>query len=86
MTENDTELAEVRQQIWDLVGLSPGQHPEFGIVVVTYIDHDGVQRFSWRIADETNGAEVEPVVELLHQVIHAVTEHAEILPFDPFES
>jgi hypothetical protein len=42
-----------------------------------------VQRFSWRIADETDGAEVEPVVELLYQVIHSVTEHAVLIPFDP---
>ena len=81
--DDDAELAEIRQQVWDLVGLSPGQQPEFGIVVVTYIDHDGVQRFSWRIADETDGAEVEPVVELLHQVIHSIAENAESVPFDP---
>lgn len=82
MTNTDAELAEIRKQVWDMVGLSPGQQPEFGIVAVTYIDRDGVQRFSWRITDETNGAEVEPVVELLFQVIHSVAESAESVPFD----
>ncbi len=83
MTDTDAELAAIREQFWDLVGLAPGQQAEFGIIAVTYIDHNGEQRFSWRIADETDGAEVAPVVELLHQVIHSVTENAEPVPFDP---
>ena len=73
------------EQMYELAGLKPGQTPEFAIVAATYIDLDGKQRFSWRIADELGGAEVESVIDLLNQVAYSISEHSTAVPLDPFE-
>lgn len=82
MSESDDGFED---RLWDLVEIGPGQQPEFGIVAVSYIDLDGHQRFSWRIASATEGVDLEPVLELLNQLSHSVQAHTEVLPLDPFE-
>ena len=85
MTDPDTENAWLGEELWKLVEMAPGQQPEFGIVAVAYIDREGEQRFSWRVASVTEGVDVEPVVQLLTRLIESVEANIESTPLDPFE-
>ena len=85
MTDIDNDFVETGNRLWDLVDLDPDQYPEFGIVVVAYVDHDGRQRFSWRVGSVTDRVDTEPAINLLNQLISSIKDHTEAVPLDPFE-
>ncbi len=76
MTERDETDEQQRKQFWELAGLTERQIPEFGLLVVTYLDVDGERRFNWRIADGTDGMELDAMIEVLRNLAQSLAESA----------
>ncbi len=82
MTERDETDEQKREQFWELAGLTERQIPEFGLLVVTYLDVDGERRFNWRIADAAAGIELDAMIEVLQNLARSLTDSTQEIEFD----